>query len=190
MKKKSRSSKSSRRTRPARRLNTATPKHSEVEPGLSVSAIATAEARAFAHRMSLGKIGEEEFWPHCLGQGFFLPFADVPGEVDIGDLDVLYDHVTPDRYSALEGGATPSKEETRLWTELWIKRRLSEPTDYGVENIDVLRFTSSDSWSGVLILGCHPAMLENAAYYVHGLYESLDAAIKDLKRSGHLKLDI
>jgi hypothetical protein len=154
------------------------------------SSIATAEARGFAHRMSLGKIGEEEFWPHCLGQGFFLPFADVPHKIDIGDLELLYDHVTPERYSALEAGAKPSKEETWLWTEAWIERRLSAPTDYGVENIDVLRFTSSDGWSGVLILGCHPAMLENPTYSVHGLYESLDAAIEDLKRSGHLKLDI
>ena len=59
--------------------------------------------------------------------------------------------------------------------------------DTEVESIDALRFTSSDGWSGVLILGCHPSLLENPTYHVRGLYESLNAALEGLKRSGHLK---
>jgi hypothetical protein len=107
-----------------------------------------------------------------------------------GDLWLLEDHVTPDKYAALEAGVTPSKEETRLWTQAWIDSRLSDPSDYRVESLDALRFKSSDGWSGVLILGCHPGLLENPTYYVRGLYESLDAAREGLKRSGHLKLNI
>jgi hypothetical protein len=152
------------------------------------SSIATAEATAFARRMSEGKLGNDEFWSRCLGQGFLLDFDEVPDEIDIGDLWLLQDHVAPDRYSTLEAGAKPTKEETHFWIKRWVSSRLNNPGDYGVKNIDALHFKASDGWSGVLILSSRPCMLENAEYDVWGLYESLQAAKQDLQRTGHLKL--
>jgi hypothetical protein len=109
---------------------------------------------------------------------------------DIHDLYLIEDDVSPERYSELESGAPASAEELRKWTVAWIESRLENPVDHNTDNIDILRFSASDGWTGVLVLGCRSSLLETPDFGTVGLYASLEAAVEDLRRSGHLKIEL
>ena len=137
--------------------------------------------------MSRNEVSADEFWSHCVAQGFYIPFSQVPRDID-DDLHLIDDDITPERHSELESGAPPSAEELRKWTDAWIQSRLENPVDHNTENIDILRFSASDGWTGVLVLGCHTCLLETPNYGVAGLHASVEAAVEDLRRGGHLKI--
>ena len=151
------------------------------------TAKARSEARELARRMSSNEVPADEFWSHCIAQGFYIPFSQVPLDMD-DDLYLIEDEITPERYSELESGAPPAAEELRKWTDAWIRSRLNHPVDHNTESIDILRFRASDGWTGVLVLGCHSSLLETPDFGIAGLYASVEEAIEDLRRSGHLKI--
>jgi hypothetical protein len=151
------------------------------------TAKALSEAREFARRMSRNEVSNDEFWSRCIAQGFYIPFSEVPLSID-DDLYLIEDDIAPERYSELESGVPPSAEELRKWTDAWIQSRLENPVDHDTKSIDILRFSASDGWTGVLMLGSHTSLFETPEFGAAGLYASFEEAVADLRRSGHLKI--